>query len=91
MAAMTQELLRRVRYVTSAEGNPTAVQIDWDLWQQLRALLEKVAQTDIEVNSPVTLDKDAWDIFLSIASDAQPGNLRDAAARHDEYLYGPQP
>jgi ribosomal protein L16/L10AE len=29
-----------------------------------------------------------WDVFRSLGRDAQPGQLSNAAAEHDRYLYG---
>jgi hypothetical protein len=86
----TQDLLEHVRYVTDANVRKTAVQIDWELWEHLRTLLNKDGAADATTKPEQTLipDKDAWDIFLSLGRDATPGQLPDAAARHDEYLYG---
>jgi hypothetical protein len=32
-----------------------------------------------------------WDVFRTLGDDATPGQLPDAAADHDRYLYGQQP
>jgi hypothetical protein len=55
------------------------------LIQRLNTLL---AATDEPVAAdPATETPDAWDVFLSIGSEAQPGHLQDAALKHDHYLY----
>jgi len=43
--------------------------------------------TEAERNETSGLEK-GWDIFRSLGRDAQPGQLPNAAAEHDRYLYG---
>lgn len=33
-------------------------------------------------------DMTGWDVLRSLGSDAQPGQLQNAAEEHDRYLYG---
>ncbi|NJL20235.1 MAG: hypothetical protein HC895_04435 [Leptolyngbyaceae cyanobacterium SM1_3_5] len=60
------------------------------LVQQLNTLLtttdEKPDEKPVEQAASST-DSDAWDVFLSLGSEAQPGHLQDAAVNHDRYLY----
>ncbi len=34
------------------------------------------------------VDQTGWDIFNALGREAQPGELSDAAVKHDTYLYG---
>lgn len=79
-----QEVVQQVSYVTSPSGQPTAVQVPIELWAQIVALLQQALPA-----AEVTAAQDtAWDSFLSLADDAQPGALENPSTRHDNYLYG---
>ncbi len=79
-----QEVVQQVSYVTSSSGQPTAVQIQIDVWQEVVALLEQAMATQTES----TKIEAAWDLFLGLADDAQPGTLENPSTNHDTYLHG---
>lgn len=41
--------------------------------------------TEVEQQEP---SEQGWEVFRSLGRDAQPGQLQNAAAEHDRYLYG---
>lgn len=78
-----QEVVQQVSYVTSPSGQPTAVQVPIELWAQIVALLQQALPT-----AEVTAAQDtAWNSFLSLADDAQPGALENPSTRHDTDRY----
>ncbi|MCB0197689.1 MAG: hypothetical protein KDJ65_37435 [Anaerolineae bacterium] len=42
------EITDRVRYVTDAAGNRTAVMVDWDVWEEILKRLAEQADDDAE-------------------------------------------
>lgn len=56
------------------------------LVQQLNSLLTTTTDQPVKAN-PSAQPPDAWDVFLSIGNEAQPGHLQDVAVNHDRYLY----
>jgi hypothetical protein len=57
------------------------------LVQRLNMLLSATTDQPVEQTASSDQTPDAWDVFLSLGSEAQPGNLQDAAVNHDRYLY----
>lgn len=49
------EIVDKIHYVTDAEGNRTAVMLDWPIWEELLALLtaeaEDAAENELLVSS----------------------------------------
>ncbi len=83
-----QEMVQHVSYVTGPSGRPTAVQVEIELWEQIIALLQQAMPTP-EITVATTTDQDAaWDLFLILATDAQPGIIENPSLQHDRYLYG---
>jgi hypothetical protein len=79
-----QEVVQHVSYVTTPGGQPTAVQVQIEVWEQIVAVL-----SDALAPKEVISDQDAaWDLFLTMADDAQPGALVNPSTQHDNYLYG---
>ncbi|MBX3016124.1 MAG: hypothetical protein KF832_31675 [Caldilineaceae bacterium] len=55
-----------------------------EVWEQILVLLQEALPLEA-----VTTEQDAaWDSFLSLANDAQPGFLENPSVQHDTYLYG---
>lgn len=79
-----QEVMQQVSYVTSPSGKPTAVQVQIEVWQEIVALLEQTMTAQTEPDE----EDAAWEIFLSLANDAQPGTLDNPSTNHNAYLYG---
>lgn len=79
-----QEVVQQVSYVTSPSGQPTAVQVQIEVWEQIVALLQQA----LPAEEGSTEQNAAWDSFLSLADDAQPGALENPSTHHDTYLYG---
>ena len=78
------EVVQQVSYVTGPSGQPTAVQVQIEVWEQIVALLQQTLPV-----KAVTAEQDAaWDLFLTLADDAQPGALGNPSSQHDSYLYG---
>lgn len=62
---------------------PESVRKELDLQASTRVrVLISVPDTDPETG------KDAWALFRQMGREAAPGQLPDAAAKHDQYLYG---
>ena len=79
-----QEVVQQVSYVTSPSGQPTAVQVQIEIWEQIVALLQQALPS-----AEITTEQDVgWDSFLSLADDAQPGVLENPSIQHNSYLYG---
>ena len=79
-----QEVIQQVSYVTSPSGKLTAVQVQIETWQAIIALLEQTMTTSAKPEE----EDAAWDIFLSLADNAQPGALDNPSINHDALLYG---
>lgn len=85
-----QELVRDVNYISDRYGRTTAVQLDVDLWQQILMILQQSLEQEGPIES-TGLDEDSgngWEVFLSLATDAQPGVVENPSLQHDAYLYG---
>jgi hypothetical protein len=41
---------------------------------------------EIIIQEPVD-NNDPWDVFISLGTDAEPGNLTNPSLEHDRYLY----
>ncbi len=84
-----QEIVQQVSYVTNLGGQPTAVQVQIDLWEQIIELLQQALPTTAMAEEMTAEQDEAWDLFLTLAADAQPGTLENSSVEHDRYLYGP--
>ena len=84
-----QELVQDVNYISDRHGRTTAVQLDMDLWQQILMILEQSLEQEgpIESNGLDTDNGNGWEVFLSLAADAQPGAMENPSLQHDAYLY----
>ena len=61
--------------------------------EELRHALELVPNVQLQVTirivqPDVEQSQAAWEVFRRLGQDAKPGCLLDAAAQHDQYLYG---
>lgn len=80
-------MVNRVSYVTGPGGKPTAVQVQIEVWEQIVAVLQKAATADGATEGMTPEQDKAWDLFLSLAEDAQAGNSQNPSIEHDKYLY----
>jgi hypothetical protein len=85
-----QELVRDVNYISDSQGRTTSVQLDVNLWQQILMILEQSLEQEgpIESNGLGADSGNGWEVFLSLADDAQPGVMENPSLQHDAYLYG---
>jgi hypothetical protein len=61
--------------------------------EELRHALELVPNAPLQVTvmvlqPDVEQSQEAWEVFRHLGQEATPGCLPDAAAQHDQYLYG---
>ena len=61
--------------------------------EELRQALELAPDAQLQVTirllqPDVEQSQEAWEVFRRLGQDAKPGCLPDAAAQHDQYLYG---